>query len=369
MAGLGLIPGFGGSNQGSVRSAPYTVPDLTLRWQPFYGQKTPPHSPSVVYALDLGSGSFVETGNAATFAVGFPLGSGSFTGTGNNLGIAVGFPLGSGSFAETGYSVGFALGFSLGTGSFVETGYSLGISVGFPLGSGAFAETGYSAGFALGFPLGTGSFVETGYAASFSIGEPLGFGSFTETGYPAEIAANRALGLGYGSFTLSGYSIDIATGKNFQLGAGDFALAGYSLTIVIPARRLNAGAGAFTLSGYPLGITAIGGLIGDPGLPTGSFKWPKFPEGNSTLRLSTIKTAFTASNWEAFLQLANVRCADDYGYKGLISQTLTDAASVLDPLTGRLALSFTVNDGRTFMVDLPDDMRGIYRGVLRQLIQ
>jgi hypothetical protein len=45
-----------------------------------------------------------------------------------------------------------------------------------------------------------------------------------------------------------------------------------------------------------------------------------------------------------------------------------DAWPVQDRTTERLAVLFRVNDGRMFVIDLPDDMTGVYRDVLVKLM-
>jgi hypothetical protein len=91
------------------------------------------------------------------------------------------------------------------------------------------------------------------------------------------------------------------------------------------------------------------------------------PEFTRALRLTTMKKAFGAQ-WEPFLSLANVRGVDTYGFRELISQTFIDAWPVQDRTTERLAVLFRVNDGRMFVIDLPDDMTGVYRDVLVKLM-
>jgi hypothetical protein len=102
-------------------------------------------------------------------------------------------------------------------------------------------------------------------------------------------------------------------------------------------------------------------------LPTSRFIWPRAGDRYESLTVTTMKKAFSARNWDDFMSLANVRGIDVFGYNGLLSQAYEDAVPLINPTTSRQAVKFFLSNGQQFVIDVPDDMTGIYRDVLRRM--
>lgn len=102
-------------------------------------------------------------------------------------------------------------------------------------------------------------------------------------------------------------------------------------------------------------------------LPTSRFIWPRAGDRYESLTVTTMKKAFSARNWDDFMSLANVRGIDVFGYNGLLSQAYEDAVPLINPATSRQAVKFFLSNGQQFVIDVPDDMTGIYRDVLRRM--
>lgn len=105
------------------------------------------------YTLEIGSGSFVETGQTVNLLKDSKIGisAGSFVETGQTVNLLKGYALdiGSGSFIETGQTVGLlkANKLGIGAGSFVWTGSAVTLTRGgriLSIGAGTFVVTGSS---------------------------------------------------------------------------------------------------------------------------------------------------------------------------------------------------------------------------------
>lgn len=178
---------------------------------------------TTAYVLTAASGSFTETGGAATPGVGATAGAGSYTETGGAATLTPKIPAGAGSYTETGGAATLNAHLSLlaGAGALAETGGSATPSVGLGVGAGSFAETGAAATLGLGLGSAAGSFTESGGGSVPAVGMGAGAGTFVETGHDATL-------------TLTGGS------QSYHLIAavGAFVLTGHAATLTYQGRRL-----------------------------------------------------------------------------------------------------------------------------------
>lgn len=208
--------------------------DVTLGISSDYHSSYAVYVEITAYALTCSSGSFTETGTAATLKYGrlASAGSGSFPLTGTD------------ATTKRGYLV------LAGAGSFVETGSDATLT--YTPGGGGYTLT-----------AGAGSVSLTGIAAGLLVARLLGAtgATFAETGAAATVKAGRVAIATTGSFMLSGTAASLRRGYVTIGATNSYALSGTAATLS-RTRLLVMGTGALSATGQDVTLTGPGGAGG-----------------------------------------------------------------------------------------------------------
>lgn len=215
--------------------------------------------------VDCATGSFVLTGNAATFnnqstlvmATGGP-----FVLTGQPATFNASIPLALGTFVLTGQPAAFdaSLSVSMAVGTFALSGQTTRVDVNANLGTGTFT---CGAG-AVTFPntraiiAATGTFTLTGVANNWTTSLALTPGTFTLTGVAAAIGATSTIDCAAGSFTLTGVSNTWVT--SLSIATGTFTLSGVAAGVEA-SRVITAENGTFVVTGEAATFGAVYPLV------------------------------------------------------------------------------------------------------------
>jgi hypothetical protein len=232
------------------------------------------------YSLSAVSGSFAETGTAATLKTARKLSavSGSFAETGTAATLKFNHPLaaGSGAFVESGTAAGLLATRKLtaGSGTFSESGTTVSFVRAYKVSaeSGTFIETGTTAGLRATRLLSAvgATFLESGTAAILnwsgtSATLVAGAGAVNVSGSVAALYRNAVLATASGSFAETGTIAALYRG-NLKLlaGPGDYFLTGSPMSLLRKA-LLTALSGSFVLSGTNAAINPGFKIIADSG--------------------------------------------------------------------------------------------------------
>lgn len=120
-------------------------------------------------ALIAAPGSYLLTGVAATFAVGFPADAGTYVITGVDVTFSSAFPAVAGSYSLTGVAATFKASFAASAGSYALTGFAAAEKVQFACAAGSYGVTGNATTFVGTLPAVSGTYVITGSAATAPI--------------------------------------------------------------------------------------------------------------------------------------------------------------------------------------------------------
>lgn len=244
------------------------------------------------YTLTAPSGSYAETGTAATLRLGRKVGasSGTYTETGTAAGLRRGYTVaaGSGTYTETGTAAGLKATRRLtaSSGSYSETGTAATLRFGHKVTAGAasYTETGTSATLRFGHKVGaasgtyaltgtdatltssstsktlaaaSGSYTETGSDATLRVGHRVtaSAGSYVETGTSSTLRLGRVLASASGSFAEAGTAAGVRLGRRLGSASGLYVLTGTDATLQTGANpQLAAGAGSYTWTGSSVGL-------------------------------------------------------------------------------------------------------------------
>ncbi len=256
-AGGGVTPLIGAAAQGQIGAPGPMRPGLSRLWKYQIEPINQPTSSNITLVTEIGS--FIFTGQAATFPMTFVTAPGSFIETGQAATFPMGFVTAPGSFVETGQAATFGSSIITAAGSFVETGEPSTLPLVMFDAAGAFVFTGQDAGL---LPSGNqvlttapGSFVVTGKPATFTVGFTTLAGAFVETGQPSTLplvmfdapgafvftgedagllpSGNQVLTTAPGSFVFTGKDAGLSPSGNqvFTTAPGSFVVTGKSATL------------------------------------------------------------------------------------------------------------------------------------------
>lgn len=288
---------------------------------------------AAAYTITASSGSYTETGTAATLAVGRRLtaSSGTFALTGTAASLEFGRSLAatSGTFTLTGAAANLEYGRTLGagSGSYTLTGTAANLEFGRYLfgGSGTFTVTGTAANLEYNRLLSaaSGSFAVTGTAATLTYGTVGGYtlaangGTFAVTGTAATLTVARRLSAASGTYAVTGTAASLECGRLVSAGSGAFALTGTAATLIYGqpgsytlaangatftvtgtaaaltcGRRITAGAGAYALTGAAAGLRATRTIAATSGsyVLTGTSAGLLYSAANSTAYYVTTRS-------------------------------------------------------------------------------
>lgn len=222
---------------------------------------------AAAFSLSAPSGSFVETGTAATPKHAWTLSAaaGSFAETGSSVTLTKSSPTNKtlsvlpGAFAETGTAASPLHGWKLGAaaGSYAFTGDTVAVFTEFVVQAGSYAFTGSTATFRHAWVMSAaaGSFLETGSAATPTPGKKTTgvSGSFLMTGTAAALTksgAPKSVAALSGAWTFTGQPASPILNRKVAAAAGSFLFTGTSATLTAnTSKRLVVLVGQYNLIG------------------------------------------------------------------------------------------------------------------------
>lgn len=215
---------------------------------------------SAGYTIDLASGSYALSGQAAGLLLGrkIDIAQGSYTLTGQDVALSKGFTvaLDSGGYTLSGQSVELTAQrtIAIETGSYTLTGQDLGLAKGFviAIGQGSYGLTGQDVGLLFGrvIALEQGSYTLSGQAVELTKGFTitLDAATFALNGQAVGLTAQRILEISQGSYTLTGQDVGLARGYVLAIDQGSYALTGQDVSL-LAGRSIGIDAGSYVLTG------------------------------------------------------------------------------------------------------------------------
>lgn len=166
------------------------------------------------YSLSCATGTFAESGVAATLRVTMPATQASYTDTSNAATLAVAMPAAQGAYVENGQVASLTKQSKIvaAQASFVETGEDAVLRVTMPATQSSFLETGQAATLTKQSRMSAAqaSFSETGQSATLAVAMPAAFGSFAETGIAAGLTKQSKIAAAMGAFVETAIAATLA---------------------------------------------------------------------------------------------------------------------------------------------------------------